>query len=95
MKQVLQKRPVTSVVTLDEIQKDKIYLCKFGCGWAKAHRVENLYTFISLGGSECYMNGTFENLRKAIERTIGSYPIYEFDNWQEAAQYMVQNPHTN
>lgn len=82
-------------VSIDNIDKDKIYAFVGVSNVYKLHRVNTeerseRYAFISLSDSMFFANGVFETMKDAIGDCIsGGDKVYEFDNPADFCQWAL------
>lgn len=95
MRRVVNYKGVKEMA-VEEWKESKLYVCCIRKEWYKLQRVSighaygpDKWVWARLNDSLCYRNGFHDSGKAAIKSLIMCYDVYEFDNVNKFAQYIL------
>lgn len=91
MKKEVVKKEESSIVSLEELDSDKIYVTVFNNVVYHALFGGNGYSFRPLNRCKTNLNGTFDSPKNLILHTLNTGKVYQLDNQLELADFIKEN----
>ena len=89
MKKVVKQKQVHEITTIGNFDANKLYFCKTFTGLHKLHKINLLWTFVSMDNSQTTSTGCYSEVTIAIEDQMQFGDVYEFDTLEEAMREML------
>ncbi len=89
MKKVTLNNNPETTITIDEFDKDKIYLSRTSTSLYKLNRISSKWAFVSLINSFGTSTGIYDKASDALKSQMHYGDVYEFDTLVEAIKELL------